>query len=128
MDTTVDAVSKVHETEPVGPPPQGPYLNAVVRVTTGLEPTALLARLQQIERDRGRVRGRERNRPRTLDLDLLLYGEATIDLPGLVVPHPRLHERRFVLDPLCEVAGDWRHPVLAVSIAELTRKIHEKSP
>lgn len=90
-------------------PPQdatGPdYLNAVARVDTGLEPFELLAALQAIERRFGRTRP-YRNAPRTLDLDLLLSGDRTIDAPGLVVPHPRLLERAFVLRPLAEIAPD----------------------
>jgi len=126
-ETEVEAVSRIHETEPVGPPPQGPYLNAVVRIRTGLDAPALLERLRAIEGERGRVRSGGRNRARTLDLDLLLFGDAIIDRPGLVVPHPRLHQRRFVLDPLAEVAGAWRHPVLGASIAELAAQLSSNS-
>jgi len=90
-------------------PPQdatGPdYLNAAARVDTALEPFELLAALQALERRFGRTRP-YRNAPRTLDLDLLLWGDRTIGAPGLVVPHPRLHERAFVLRPLAEIAPD----------------------
>jgi 2-amino-4-hydroxy-6-hydroxymethyldihydropteridine diphosphokinase len=100
-------------------------LNAVVRVATGLGAEALLERLQAIESDRGRRRTGERDRPRSLDLDLLLFGSERIDLPGLVVPHPRLHERAFVLEPLCDVAPDWRHPVLGTAIEELALRMRD---
>ncbi|MFZ0492411.1 MAG: 2-amino-4-hydroxy-6-hydroxymethyldihydropteridine diphosphokinase [Acidimicrobiia bacterium] len=98
----VVATSSVYETEPVGGPAQGPYLNAVVVVDTDLEAHALLDALLAIEQGEGRRRA-VRWGPRTLDLDLLLYGEETVDDDRLVVPHPRLLERRFVLEPLVEV-------------------------
>lgn len=104
--------STIHETEPVGPPGQGPYLNAVVELATALPARRLLAMLLEIERLRGRDRSREeRFGPRTLDLDLLTWGAAVpggaaIDVPGLVVPHPRMHGRPFVLEPLAELAPE----------------------
>jgi 2-amino-4-hydroxy-6-hydroxymethyldihydropteridine diphosphokinase len=97
----VVAVSGVWETAPIGGPPQDDYLNAVVVVRTVLGPVPLMQRLLAIEAAAGRERG-EHSAPRTLDLDLLLYGDAEIDAPGLTVPHPRMHERRFVLEPLAE--------------------------
>jgi 2-amino-4-hydroxy-6-hydroxymethyldihydropteridine diphosphokinase len=113
------ACSSLYETAPVGPPGQGPYLNAVARLETRLAPRALLARLQALERAAGRVRSGVRNEARTLDLDLLLYGDACIDEPGLEVPHPRLHERPFVLAPLRELAPDEVHPRLGRPVREL---------
>jgi 2-amino-4-hydroxy-6-hydroxymethyldihydropteridine diphosphokinase len=97
----------------------------VVHISTGLSPEALLQHLHRIESERGRRRGSEPNRPRTLDLDLLLFGDERIDLPGLVVPHPRLHERAFVLEPLREVAASWRHPVLGETIAVLADRMRD---
>jgi 2-amino-4-hydroxy-6-hydroxymethyldihydropteridine diphosphokinase len=96
----------VRETAPVGVVDQPPFLNTAVRLETMLRPRELLDRLLAIERRLGRVRTSERWGPRTLDLDLLLYGAAVVDEPGLTVPHPRLHERRFVLEPLNELAPD----------------------
>lgn len=96
------AVSSVWETAPIGGPPQDDYLNAVVVVHTVLGPRPLLETCLDIERSVGRKR-RERWGPRLLDLDLLLYGDATINAPGLRVPHPRMADRRFVLGPLAEV-------------------------
>ena len=96
--------SPIYETTAVGPGEQGPYLNAVARLSTRLEPRALLDALLEIERREGRRRGGVRNEARTLDLDLLLYGDRRIDEPGLVVPHPRLAERPFVLEPLRDLA------------------------
>jgi len=97
----VVAVSSVYETAPMGGPEQPSYLNAVVVLDTDLAPRRLLDECLAIEAATGRER-RERWGPRTLDLDLLLYGAETIDEPGLVVPHPRMRERRFVLAPLLE--------------------------
>ncbi len=97
------AVSRVYETAPVGGPPQAAYLNAVVAVDTVLTPHDLLARTQQLERAAQRVRS-ERFGPRTLDVDVLLYDDIEIDTPDLVVPHPRMWERGFVLAPLRDVA------------------------
>ena len=98
----VVASSTLRETEPWGPVEQPPFLNGVVAVDTRLDPRALLDVLLGIEETLGRVRA-ERWGPRTIDLDLLLYGDAVVDEPDLVVPHPRLHERRFVLEPLAEL-------------------------
>jgi 2-amino-4-hydroxy-6-hydroxymethyldihydropteridine diphosphokinase len=98
--------SSVYETAPVGGPEQGDFLNAVVEISTELEPHALLEALQRIENELGRVRA-ERFGPRTIDLDLLLYGDEEIDDPDLTVPHPRIRERAFVVVPLMELgAGD----------------------
>jgi 2-amino-4-hydroxy-6-hydroxymethyldihydropteridine diphosphokinase len=99
-------VASVRETEPVGVVDQPPFLNTAVRLDTTLGVRALLDRLLAVERSLGRVRTGERWGPRTLDLDLLLYGDAVVDEPGLTVPHPRLHERRFVLEPLHELAPE----------------------
>jgi 2-amino-4-hydroxy-6-hydroxymethyldihydropteridine diphosphokinase len=113
-------------TEPVGGPPQGWFLNAVAGVETALLPAELLAACLAVEREMGRVRA-ERNGPRTIDVDILLYGERRIDEPGLTVPHPRLHERRFVLAPLAEVAPALVHPVLGRSVAELLERCPDRS-
>jgi 2-amino-4-hydroxy-6-hydroxymethyldihydropteridine diphosphokinase len=113
------ACSSLYETEPVGPPGQGPYLNAAAELETSLAPGALLARLLELEREAGRTRSGRANEARSLDLDLLLYGARCLDEPGLVLPHPRLHERAFVLAPLAELAPAARHPRLARSIGEL---------
>jgi 2-amino-4-hydroxy-6-hydroxymethyldihydropteridine diphosphokinase len=114
----VVAVSAFRETLPVGGPPQGPYLNAVAVVETGLGPRELLEAARALEAAAGRVRG-ERFGPRTLDVDLLLYGDRSIELDDLVVPHPRLKERRFVLEPLAEVAPGWTVPGAGATVEEL---------
>ncbi len=113
-------------TEPVGGPPQGWFVNAVAGGDTALPPPALLAACLETERELGRVRA-ERNGPRTIDVDLLFYGRQTIALPGLVVPHPRLAERRFVLAPLAEIAPQLVHPVLGASVFELLARCPDRS-
>jgi 2-amino-4-hydroxy-6-hydroxymethyldihydropteridine diphosphokinase len=103
----VTGVSSFRDTEPVGYTEQPRFLNAVARVETELAPRELLDLLLAVERELGRVReGSPRFGPRTIDLDLLLYGDEEIEEPGLTVPHPRLHERRFVLEPLVELDPD----------------------
>jgi 2-amino-4-hydroxy-6-hydroxymethyldihydropteridine diphosphokinase len=98
----VVGVSELRETEPVGVVDQPPFLNGAVALETELGPRQLLETLLAVERELGRER-RERWGPRTIDLDLLLYGDETIDEPGLTVPHPRLHERSFALEPLLDL-------------------------
>jgi 2-amino-4-hydroxy-6-hydroxymethyldihydropteridine diphosphokinase len=100
----VVAVSTLRETEPVGVGEQPLYLNGAAELETTLTARELLDRLFAVERRFGRVRSPGEHGPRTLDLDLLLYGDEVIDEPELHVPHPRLHERRFVLEPLAELA------------------------
>jgi 2-amino-4-hydroxy-6-hydroxymethyldihydropteridine diphosphokinase len=108
-DVTVAAVSTLGDTDPVGVVDQPRFLNGVAALDTELVPRALLDLLLSVERELGRVRG-ERWGPRTIDLDLLLYGNAVVDEPGLTLPHPRLHERRFVLEPLSELAPELEVP------------------
>ncbi len=117
------AVSAYYETAPVDcPPGSGDYLNAAAAVETDRDPHDLLKLLHRIEQQLGRVRTGD-NSPRTLDLDLLLYGDRVIDTPELIVPHPRLHERAFVLVPLADLDEDAIHPVLGKSISELVGEI-----
>jgi 2-amino-4-hydroxy-6-hydroxymethyldihydropteridine diphosphokinase len=108
-DADVVAVSNVYETDPVGGPEQGPFLNAVVALDTTMTPRALLELAHRVEADAHRVR-LERWGPRTLDVDVLLVGDASVDEPDLVVPHPRMWERGFVLAPLHDVAPDLVDP------------------
>ena len=111
------------ETDPVGGPAgQGPYLNGVAELETELGPRELLERLLALEREAGRVRTVE-GAPRTLDLDLLLHGESRIDEPGLIVPHPRMEQRIFVLAPLAELAPDLVLPHCGRTVAERLREL-----
>ncbi|MEA2024254.1 MAG: 2-amino-4-hydroxy-6-hydroxymethyldihydropteridine diphosphokinase [Actinomycetota bacterium] len=105
----IAGISSVYETAPIGGPEQGPFLNAVVLIDTARTPIGLLREILLIERSRGRVR-HERWGPRSLDLDLILYEQERIDEPGLTVPHPRMLQRRFVLEPLLEVWPAARMP------------------
>jgi 2-amino-4-hydroxy-6-hydroxymethyldihydropteridine diphosphokinase len=118
-------VSRIYETDPVGPPPQGPYLNAVAEIETEMEPRALLERLLEIETEAGRIRRGVRGEARTLDLDLLLFADRCIEEEGLVVPHPRMHERGFVLEPLCELAPQRVHPRSGETVAELAARVRD---
>ncbi len=112
----------IYETQPVGGPKQDLFLNTVWEIETDLPARQLLNALFEIESDFGRLR-LEKNGPRTIDLDLLLYGDAVIKEQALTIPHPRLHERWFVLKPLWDLRSDYVHPVLKKSICELLDRV-----
>jgi len=114
--------SSFYDTPYIGTEVQPSVLNAAAVGVSPLAAHALLERLLAIEQDFGRTRPYG-GAPRTLDLDLILHGDTVIDEPGLVVPHPRFRERRFVLEPLAEIAPGWRDPVTGHSIAELLRRL-----
>lgn len=117
-----EVVSSVWETEPVDTDDSRWFWNMAVRVAGDREPMDLLRTLQQIERSEGRVRG-PRNGPRTLDLDLLMMGDLQLDRPELRLPHPRMWSRRFVLEPLAEIAGRLVNPLTGRSIDEERRRL-----
>lgn len=123
---TITAASSIYDTAPWGPVPQDNFLNQAIRISTALEPRELLAVLHEIERDAGRDRKSEiRFGPRTLDLDILLYGDRVLHEEGLVIPHPRLAERAFVLAPLAEIAPDLQ--VGGLTVRELLGRIDSKT-
>lgn len=115
-------LSSFHDTDPVGVGPQPRFLNAAAVGTTDLEARAVLDRLLAIEASLGRQRPYA-GAPRTVDLDLLLYDDAVIDEAGLILPHPRFRERRFVLAPLAEVAPEWIDPVTGKSVTTLLAEL-----
>jgi 2-amino-4-hydroxy-6-hydroxymethyldihydropteridine diphosphokinase len=119
---TILRTSSLYETEPRDLPNQPWFLNQVVETETSLFPLQLLSRVLKIEKDLGRRRIVD-NGPRTIDIDILLYHRFVIDSPALVVPHPRMHERRFVLAPMVELAPDLRHPVTRQTMRELLGRI-----
>jgi len=114
-------LSTVIETQPVGDPSEGPlggpYLNAAAEVLTALQPREFLDLCLAIEADLGRTRSSV-NAPRTIDLDILLFGDQVVEAPGLIVPHPRLLDRQFVLEPMAEIAPGRRHPITGLTLLE----------
>lgn len=125
---TIAVVSPVFETEPVEMRSQRWFLNCAVALKTGLGPRQLLARLQQIEKRLGRRRlASTAKGPRKIDLDILLFGNVVINRPKLVIPHPAMHERRFVLEPLAKIAPYARHPALKRTVRQMRDEISKEA-
>ncbi len=123
---TVAAVSSLYYTEPVGYKEQEDFINGVVAIQTDLPPAALLEACHAIEQGMGRIRT-VRWGPRVIDLDILLLGNAIVNQPGLIIPHPLMAVRKFVLAPLVEIAPDVVHPVLKKKASELLRELKDSS-
>jgi 2-amino-4-hydroxy-6-hydroxymethyldihydropteridine diphosphokinase len=117
-DLRLRRVSSMYETAAMDYPDQPDFLNCVAELETELLPLCLLQRVQRIEREMGRIRNFPKG-PRIIDIDILLYGAATVRSAALEVPHPRMNQRRFVLEPLCELAPEARHPVTRQTFRDL---------
>ena len=118
-------ISSVYETQPVGVRDQAWFLNLVCMGHTRLGPYDLLEFAHEVERSLGRVRSEDRFAPRTIDIDILAYEDRRIERHDLVIPHPRMTERRFVLEPLAEITPEWRHPVRGKTAAELLEELDD---
>ena len=119
--------SAVYQSEPWGFSAEQMFLNQIVVVETALEPQMVLERCLQIETELGRTRSGNGYEPRVIDIDIIFFGSRIIDSPNLKVPHPLMHQRNFVLKPLCEIASDFVHPVFGSTVKQLTAICDDKS-
>lgn len=127
-DETVRLIARspFYETEPVDYVDQAWFLNAAMQVSTRLSPEALLDRTQAVQRALGRAGGGVRFGPRVLDLDIIFFDRVVIESPRLILPHPRMHKRRFVLQPICDIDGSIVHPVLGRTVESLLNQLVEE--
>jgi 2-amino-4-hydroxy-6-hydroxymethyldihydropteridine diphosphokinase len=123
--SSICARSKIYRTAPVDDTDQDWFINYVVALATTLEPLELLEAITRVEVRAGRIRTGRKYGPRTLDLDIILFGDRIVDLPQLRVPHPRMHKRRFVLKPLCDINPQIVHPVLKKTMGQLLADLSE---
>ncbi|MGE0083295.1 MAG: 2-amino-4-hydroxy-6-hydroxymethyldihydropteridine diphosphokinase [Desulfococcaceae bacterium] len=121
----VTACSHFYRTEPVDYTDQDWFVNAVVRISTALNPRELLAELNTIEHSAGRIRAEQRFGPRTLDMDIVFYDDVILDSPDLILPHPRMHKRHFVLQPICDINPLLVHPLLRNTVSELLEELEK---
>ena len=124
-DTHIVRQSSQYETEPLGEASTW-YLNGVIEIQTAFSAEPLLHHIQAIENALGRVRSAKRWTPRTMDLDILFFDAQIVETPELDIPHPELHNRRFVLEPLCEIAPDFLHPRLQRTVSEMLAQLHDE--
>jgi len=121
----VVCASSLYETEPWGAENSPAYINKVILLKTELSPLDLLSMISQIESELGRTRGEVKNEPRTIDIDILFYNKEIVDQPGLIIPHERLHLRKFVLVPLAEIAPFFVHPVFKKNVTGLLEECQD---
>ena len=122
----IDSCSGIYETEPWGFQSENNFLNMVIKVHTSLKPADLIKEIQVIEGQLGRIRESRQYASRTIDIDILLYRNLVIDNPDLVIPHPLIQDRKFVLVPLCEIAPAMIHPVLSKTFASLLKECKDE--
>lgn len=121
----VEKISRLYDTEPVDYEAQDRFMNGAARIRTNLAPRDLLALLKSLEREAGRSSAGPRFGPRVLDMDILFFGDLVMESGDLEIPHPRLHKRRFVLAPLCDIAPELQHPVLKKTVSSLLDKLDD---